>query len=44
MDIESMIVLKRDVPAVEEFLSSTGGGPCVATTTRRGLYWAVIRA
>ncbi|HCT80363.1 MAG TPA: hypothetical protein DGG94_01025 [Micromonosporaceae bacterium] len=43
MDIESTIALARDVPAVEEFLSSTGGRLVHMDDDEAGLYWAVIQ-
>lgn len=43
MDIESTITLERDVPPVEEFLSSTGGRLVHREEDPVGLYWAVIQ-
>jgi hypothetical protein len=43
MDIESEIALGRDVPAVEEFLSSTAGRLVRRDEDAAGLYWAVIQ-
>jgi hypothetical protein len=43
MDIESEIALARDVPRVEEFLSSTGGRLVLRAEDVAGLYWAVIQ-
>ncbi|WP_199512177.1 hypothetical protein [Nucisporomicrobium flavum] len=43
MDIESVIALGRDVPPVEEFLSSTGGRLVHREEDPLGLYWAVVQ-
>jgi hypothetical protein len=43
MDIESLMGLARDVPAVEEYLSSTGGRLVRRDQDEAGLYWAVVQ-
>jgi hypothetical protein len=43
VDIESTLALVRDVPPVEEFLSSTGGRLVHRDDDDAGLYWAIIR-
>ena len=43
VDIESIIALARDVPAVEEYLSSAGGRLVRRDDDAAGLYWAAVQ-
>ncbi len=43
MDIESLMALARDVPAVADFLSSTGGRLVRRDDDEAGLYWAIVQ-
>lgn len=43
MDLESRLRLERDIPPVEEFLSSTGGVLHRRDQDPDGLYWAVLQ-
>lgn len=43
MDLESRLRLERDIPPVEEFLSSTGGALHRRDQDPPGLYWATLQ-
>jgi hypothetical protein len=43
VDLESRLRLERDIPPVEEFLSSTGGAVHRRDQDPDGLYWVVLQ-